>query len=288
MKVVKGASASWTRPFFHKNDRAPSGKGQIICVIGAMTRRGWVKDSFHVWSGTSKKDDYHDEMNDDRMQTWITKHYLPHAPKKSVLVLDRAPYHTSTTDESKGAKASWNKAELANFIIAKQGRDDNGDLYTLDRLLTQVYTFQRADGANRSQNGMTNDLLFAIAETLAPEPVFNIKTYFQACNASNPGRDLRFLYLPIVTPQLKPIELVWAWIKTDCRRANQNYSTENLKGMLTELSAKAPVEQFQNCFECAKAFLGMQGEETKLIFVEIDDAARERSEAFEVQDLEQG
>jgi hypothetical protein len=216
------------------------------------------KNTFKVWSGTSKKADYHDEMNDQIMHTWLTTAYLPNAPANSVLVLDRATYHTSTNDESKGLKTSWNRDEIADFIVRQEGKDADGVPYTRNRLLGQVYVFQQGGGKTRTQIGLSKDMLVEIAQPLSTPPVMKIKTYFDAYNTQFPHRNLRLLLLPIATPQLNPIEMVWGWIKAECRKNNYNHSMKNLIQMIQDKSTKVSQEQFDNYFQRSMVFLDMQ------------------------------
>jgi len=50
-------------------------------------------DTFRIWKGTVKSEDYHSEMNGEVFFDWMHKYLLPAMPSNGVLIIDRAPYH---------------------------------------------------------------------------------------------------------------------------------------------------------------------------------------------------
>lgn len=57
---------------------------------------------------------YHSEMNSTVFLDLLEKKVFPSISPRSVLVIDRAIYHTTLTKESQPAKAVYNKAELVD------------------------------------------------------------------------------------------------------------------------------------------------------------------------------
>jgi hypothetical protein len=58
-------------------------------------------------------------MNSSIFLDWLEKRVFPAIPPRSVLVIDRATYHTVLTEEVKPAKATFTKAELVEWLVKK-------------------------------------------------------------------------------------------------------------------------------------------------------------------------
>ena len=70
-------------------------------------------------------------MNWPVFSDWCESKVFPamkQTKKKSVLVLDRATYHTSLDEEDKRPAMSWNKARLADSIVRWEGIPDDWPL----------------------------------------------------------------------------------------------------------------------------------------------------------------
>ncbi len=130
--------------------------------------------------------------------------------------------------------------------------------YTHQHLVTQKYTYRTENGTSRTQRGMSKSIILAIAEKYRPEPVLKVKAYFDDYNNANPGRNLRFLLLPIATPQLNPIELIWSYIKAEARKQNHDYSTTTLKTILENIVSGMKEKLFENNFNHSRKFLEAQ------------------------------
>ena len=78
----------------------------ILCRVGsADDPNGFLKASFLLFRGSksSKRADYHTEMNADEFVDWIKTEVvvnLPRLPVKCALVIDRAPYYMTCTPET--------------------------------------------------------------------------------------------------------------------------------------------------------------------------------------------
>ena len=93
----------------------------ILCRVGsADDPNGFLKASFLLFRGSksSKRADYHTEMNADEFIDWIKTEVvvnLPRLPVKCALVIDRAPYHMTCTPETAPPSSSANKGELVDY-----------------------------------------------------------------------------------------------------------------------------------------------------------------------------
>jgi len=128
---------------------APHSKGARWILIGAGSADGWIPTTFVMWKGNVQSEDYHSEMNSDVFRQWFTERLLPNVPPNACVVVDRAPYHTVLTPESKPAGAQWTRAHLAEWLVAHNAKDEEGDILTIDRLLDEP-TLYAVEGAKQS------------------------------------------------------------------------------------------------------------------------------------------
>jgi transposase len=101
--------------------QVPPGKGERSIVVHVGSSSGFIPGAALIFRGAKSKktDDYHTEMNSDVFLDWLKKKVLPQMPRgRSVLVVDQATYHTVRTPETVPAKASWNKPQLADWLLA--------------------------------------------------------------------------------------------------------------------------------------------------------------------------
>lgn len=204
-------SRSWTDGSPDVSDKVPPGKGPRWILIGAGGEQGWVPESFRMWKGNVKKEDYHSEMNVSVFKHWLNNYLLPNVTDTCVLVMDRASYHCSLTEESKQLSCTLKKDELIEWIIERQIKDHNGQLYTL-LCLQQLCKPQ----------------LWAICELNRPKKRFAIFDWLGAWNMEH-GTDIRVLFLPVGHPQLNPIELIWSNIKQFVASNNHDFSMATIE-----------------------------------------------------------
>ena len=100
--------------------KVPPGKGPRWIIIGAGTKDGWVHETFTMWKGHVKSEDYHSEMNGQVFKQWVMERLLPNIPSTAVIVVDRASYHLILTEASKGASSSMTKDQLYNWLDQSQ------------------------------------------------------------------------------------------------------------------------------------------------------------------------
>ena len=87
--------------------KVPAGKSErsIVCHVGSSTT-GLLDGCLVMFCGSKSKksDDYHTEMNRHVFPDWLKTKVFPALKshgRKSVLVLDRAEYHTPLTESTK-------------------------------------------------------------------------------------------------------------------------------------------------------------------------------------------
>ena len=79
-------------------------------------------------SKSNKSSGYHSEMNWDVFSNWCETVVFPKiaaTKQKSVVVLDRATYHSVLDDEDRRPAQSWSKVRLISSIKRWAGPPDN-------------------------------------------------------------------------------------------------------------------------------------------------------------------
>src|SRR4029077_2609991 len=73
----------------------PTGNGERLIILNAITRDGWVPNAKTVFNSLRKTGDYHGQMNTEIFQKWFQEKLLPNIPKNSLIILDNASYHNT-------------------------------------------------------------------------------------------------------------------------------------------------------------------------------------------------
>jgi len=71
----------------------PTGKGERLIIINAITKDGWVPGAKLTFKSTKKTGDYHGQMNQELFTKWFKDKLLPNIPKSSLVIMDNASYH---------------------------------------------------------------------------------------------------------------------------------------------------------------------------------------------------
>uniref|UniRef100_K3WS06 Tc1-like transposase DDE domain-containing protein n=1 Tax=Globisporangium ultimum (strain ATCC 200006 / CBS 805.95 / DAOM BR144) TaxID=431595 RepID=K3WS06_GLOUD len=193
---------------------APSGVGMrsIVCHVGSED--GFVNGAGLVYRGKHalQGSDYHSEMNLSIFLDWLEKRVFPAIPPRSVLVIDRATYHTVLTEETKPAKATFTKAELVEWLVKKGVASD-----------IDGHTVSTPDG----YVALKKVELEAVCKQHKPAPVLQAQVLARKF-------DCDVLLLPVAHPELNPIEMVWASVKGYAAKRNVNYSLTDAERLTIE------------------------------------------------------
>jgi transposase len=213
------------------NLKSGVGARLMISHVGSSAT-GLLHPAELIYDGKSKADDYHSNMNSDIFLDWLSKKVLPNIPSSSVLVLDRvchflphyrgsayrqAPYHTKLTEDSQHATSNLRKGELVAWILrhdASRRQDELSKLTMLD--------------------------LWPIADALRPEPMTKAEVL---CTA----KGVILVFLPVGHPELNPIELVWAQVKSYIRRNNSEFTLGAVRKLGKEKMASITAEHWKRC-----------------------------------------
>lgn len=156
----------------------PTGKGERLIIVNAITKDGWVPNCKLVFKANRKTGDYHTSMNWENFSKWFTEKLLKNIPKNSLIIMDNAPYH--------------------NVLITEAFPKKTHSVRRLREWLTKNKFPWTED--------MLKEELFDLCSRLASEPEFAIDKI--ACDAGH-----SILRTPPYHPELQPIETCWGIVK---------------------------------------------------------------------------
>ncbi|MFZ0451622.1 MAG: transposase [Desulfatiglandaceae bacterium] len=170
----------------------PTGKGERLIIINAITKSGWVPGAKLVFKSTRKTGDYHGQMNWDLFKKWFIEMLLENIPPNSLIIMDNASYHNTLSEHSPPTPLCSKKRIM--------------------EWLEQNKIYCRQDCLKPE--------LVEILKKLAPEPSYAIDEI-----ARSHGHEV--IRTPPYHPELKPIETCWAVVKNHIAR-NSDFTMNNL------------------------------------------------------------
>ncbi|KAJ8913801.1 hypothetical protein NQ315_002707 [Exocentrus adspersus] len=102
------------------------GTGKRFIVLHAGTKHGFVENASLVFSSISKSADYHDSMNREMFEKWMTEKLLPNLEEPSLIIMDNAPYRSALAE--KLPTTSWTKSQMQKWLQQKNIQFDNNCL----------------------------------------------------------------------------------------------------------------------------------------------------------------
>jgi transposase len=184
----------------------PTGKGERLIIMNAITKDGWVPGAKNVFKSTRKTGDYHGQMNADQFQKWFSEMLLPNIPSNSIIIMDNATYHKALAEES-APIATSSKEKIRNWL-------EKNDIPCRDDCLKVE--------------------LVTMLNKIAPNPTYIIDEM-----ADKNGHTV--LRTPPYHPELQPIELCWGIVKNEVAR-NCNFTMQNLENQLEGAFKKVTAE----------------------------------------------
>jgi transposase len=170
----------------------PTGKGERLIIIHAITQAGWVSPAKLVFKSTRKTGDYHGHMNHDLFAKWFEEKLLPHIPERSLIILDNASYHNVLSEHS--APTASCKKERIRYWLEKNHIPLPEDCLKAE--------------------------MVELLGKVAPAPTYAIDEI-----AEKHGHQV--LRTPPYHPELQPIETCWAVVKNTVAR-QCDFSMANL------------------------------------------------------------
>ncbi len=176
----------------------PTGKGERLIIINAITKDSWVRGAKLVFKSTKKTGDYHGQMNRGLFLKWFTEKLLPNIPDKSLIVMDNATYHNQLSEYSAPTPLS-SKDKIREWL-------EQNKIYCREDCLKPE--------------------LVEILKKIVPEPTYEIDEI-----ARLQGHEV--IRTPPYHPELQPIETCWGIVKNHIAR-NCNFTMKNLIDQLDE------------------------------------------------------
>lgn len=163
----------------------PTGKGDRLIIVNAITRDGWIPNAKLVFKASKMTGDYHTNMNWDNFSKWFQEKLLKNIPENSLIIMDNAPYHNVFVEEA-FPKKSHSVKRLCEWL------SNNEIPWTQDMLKSE---------------------LFDLCSRFSAKPEFFIDRI-----ASKEGHSI--LRTPPYHPELQPIETCWAVVKNHVAQHN--------------------------------------------------------------------
>lgn len=229
-----------------------TGRGIRLILLHAMTRDGLLakKNSQGVavsasstvtdaafnaeliWQGLNVEEDYHKSVDGDVFISWVENRLIPaykalYKNKKMVLVLDNAPYHHCHAADWKNPN-QMTKLEIAAWLV--------------DQNFTQIEVFREGQkrtfglaslfaGRSGKYAPTVEEMKQVMKEHLAKHPELN-RTRLQEIFSKH---GYQLIFTPPYTPQVQPIELVWAHVKNYvARQTDAQTNVEQLQRLVRQ------------------------------------------------------
>ena len=213
--------------------KVPAGRGDrpIVYHVGCADT-GLLDNYLLLFRGSksNKSSDYHTEMNWSVFSDWCQSKVFPamkNTKQKSVLVLDRATYHTFLDEQDRRPTTSWNKSKIADAISRWDGIPDDWPL---------TWRVKK-----------TKDQLLQHAREIYPSPIYKIQ---KIANTFREGRfEIKILFLPVAHPELNPIEMLWSKVKRQVASKNMNFRLSTVEELTREAVAEFSASEFAKYVE---------------------------------------
>jgi transposase len=176
----------------------PTGKGERLIIINAITKDGWVPGAKVTFKSTKKTGDYHGQVNQELFTKWFKEKLLPCIPESSLIIMDNAAYHNILS------------ARSAPTSACKKGK---------------IRAWLEHNNIPLSEDCLKVELVEILAR-IAPPP-----TYILDEIAAEYGHEI--LRTPPYHPELQPIETCWGVVKNQIAR-NCDFTMANLLIQLEE------------------------------------------------------
>lgn len=170
----------------------PTGKGERLIIMNAITKDGWVPKAKMVFKSTKKTGDYHGQMNNELFTKWFKEKLMPNIPGNSLIVMDNASYHNILSPHS-APTPTCSKKKIRTWL------EKNNIACREDCLKAEMVE---------------------ILKKIAPAPIYTIDEI-----ANEHGHEV--IRTPPYHPELQPIEICWGVVKNDMAR-NCDFTLKNL------------------------------------------------------------
>ena len=170
----------------------PTGKGERLIIMNAITNDGWVPGAKVTFKSTRKTGDYHGQMNQTMFTKWFEEKLLPNIPARSLIIMDNAAYHNVLSPVS-APTPSCKKERIRSWL--------------------EKNNFPVKEDCLKAE-------LVDILTKVGPQPIYVLDEI-----ANKEGHEI--LRTPPYHPELQPIETCWGILKNEIAR-NCDFTMNNL------------------------------------------------------------
>lgn len=170
----------------------PTGKGERLIIMNAITKDGWVPGAKVAFKSTRRTGDYHGQMNQTMFTKWFKEKLLPNIPAGSLIIMDNAAYHNVLSPAS-APTPSCKKEKIRSWL--------------------ERNNFPVKDDCLKAE-------LVEILTKVGPQPTYKLDEI-----AREQGHEV--LRTPPYHPELQPIETCWGIVKNAIAR-NCDFTMNNL------------------------------------------------------------
>ena len=166
-------------------------------------------------------------MNAELFILWLKNMIFPNLKsigRRCVLVLDRASYHTTVTDDTKFPTKSWTKNKLCSAITRWGGPfNEEWPLVGWEKLKLKAQLLEEAKDCH-------------------PGIIYEVQKL--ADSFSTPNFDIKILFLPVAHPDLNPIEMVWGTVKSAIQAKNLAFNINEVVKLTEHELKKIDAHEF--------------------------------------------
>jgi len=191
----------------------PTGKGDRLIIMNAMTKNGWIPNAKVVFKSSRKTGDYHGQMNGELFYQWFVDKLLANIPDNSLIIMDNASYHNILTNDSAPTPAC-----------------------SKDR----IRTWLEANKVPCREDCLKVELV-EMLKKIAPEPTYEVDVV-----ARKLGHEV--IRTPPYHPELQPIEICWGLLKNEIAR-HCDFTMDNLKIQLEQSFEKVTAKTCQKIIQ---------------------------------------
>jgi transposase len=220
----------------------PTGNGERLIILNAITKDGWVPNAKTVFKSSRKTGDYHGQMNAEMFQKWFQEKLLMNIPNNSLIILDNAPYH-NTLSVSSAPTSTCSKERIRNWLAMNK--------------------MPFCDDSLKAE-------LVEALKKLAPEPTYAIDEM-----ARVHGHEV--VRTPPYHPELQPIEICWGVVKNEVAR-NCKFTMKELEVQLDLAWKKVTTETCKKIIKQIRAIEDKFWEEDARLEQDAEKALLEREQ----------
>lgn len=206
-----GVSKGWQSADGEIGHHVPFNKGERFIIVHAGSKQGFVPNALYINKAVRASGDYHLEMNSEVFEQWLRDQLIPNLPRKSVIIMDNASYHSIQID--KCPVQSTKKADIQGWLARHS--------IAFDR------TMLKAE-------------LLHLCKVNKPSPTFRCDNLLR-----DHGHDV--LRLPPYHADLNAIELIWGIVKNDIAKKNARCTMSSVKELALKKFGEVGPTEWEHC-----------------------------------------